>query len=197
MIEALRQYRPIEVESLSEEAAYAALAVELIATELDHDMPRTGRAAQDKLNDELRQSDRRMQAKVAPYDRIYFGHTNSYRPHLYNALIAGYKPTEAQIQACLNGGGYNFIWDEIEELHSEHGDIYEELQRFGYKHRQELSDAYPVSMPFVGAYAVPRVKMLSILMRLYQRGQQYRTEGLGFPWWSDEIDQSEEADSGR
>lgn len=183
MSEAL-QLRPVE--SLTDAAAYALLAIEIIASELERDLPRTGLAANDRSNAELRQLDRDMQAEVAPYNMIYFGHTNSYQPHLYNALLAGYNPTERQIQACLDERGQNFIWDEAGQLHYDHDDVYEILQRYGHKYRgQEISDEYPVSMPYVGAYAVPRSELRNILVILYERGQKYRAEGMGFPWWSD------------
>jgi hypothetical protein len=177
---------PETVQLNAEAEAYADLAVELMAAELDADLPFTGSKPYDESNAYLRQSDRGIRHVAKSHGLIYLGHTNSYFNHFYHALLSGYNPSEKQIQQCLEENGHNFIDDEISQLHSDHPDIYYWMDKYGYG-----AEDQPVHMPFVGAYAIPKQELRDMLGILFMRGQDYRKEGFGFPWWGDDIEDAE------
>jgi hypothetical protein len=153
--------------------------------ELAEDLPLTGHAPTDLAQRRSRESDRAVQQGLEGTNFVYFGHTNSIHNLLYEALLRGYNPTPEQLKAEQENGGHNFLWDEISELHHQHADVHEVLNRFGYGSEEALD--VPL---FVGAYAVPRDVIIGLLTTLYLRGQSYKEEGMGFPWLDDVIVES-------
>jgi hypothetical protein len=146
-----------------------------IEADLQDDTAPTGNTVHDRVNGELREQDREIQHQLEGTGYLYFGHTRKIYSYMYDSLLTGYSPTEAQL-AQEEGG--NFISDEISELYNEHPDIYQRLDEFGYG-----SDKTPLSPAFSGAYVVPESVVKDILGTLYLRGKEYREWGWGFPWW--------------
>ncbi len=168
-----------ETIQLTEEAAqYAEQVFEQMQADLLTELPATGHRAHDEVNAELREKDRTIQKELDGTGFVYFGHTRKIWPYMYNALLGGYNPSEAQLAQEECG---NFLYDEISELYHEHPDIYRRLGEFGY-----LSELAPITPHFVGAYVVPENVVKDILGTLFMRGQEYRDWGWGFPWISDE-----------
>lgn len=170
-----------ETKVTEESLRFADETLGKIKTALDEDLPLTGYAANDRTNATLRQYDREAQAEIEGTGFIYFGHTRKLDTYLYEALIAGYKPTPAQMEGY---DGHDFMWDEISQLPDEHWDIYEIMSSYGYN-----SDKTPKPVSFCGAHMIPETIIKDMLLKLHENGRDYRSHGWGFPYISDEIPQ--------
>lgn len=129
--------------------------------------------ATEKLLKELRNTDRNYQSEYGYDGSLFFGMTRQPYLYIYNAILKGYNPSDAQFKAMESGNGHNFLWDEVTELHSNHPDVSEAL-RF----REATNYA---------AYVVSQEVILDIFGTMFMRGQEYRKWGWGFPWRSDPI----------
>lgn len=182
MSELLSRINP-EVKATEEALRFADETLVRIKTALDEDLPLTGLDANDRTNASLRNYDREIQAEIEGTGFIYFGHTRRLENYLYDALIAGYKPSPAQME---NYEGHDFMWDEVSDLHEEHWEIYEITNKYGYN-----SKLTPTSVGFCGALMLPEDIVKDILVIMHENGRSYREMGWGFPWISDEIPQEE------
>lgn len=131
--------------------------------------------ANEDYYEKLRAEERERQIQLGGESIVYFGTTHDDTKYLYEAMLEGYSPTEAQLKARDEDVG-DHIYDGLMQLFSEHYDIYEVLH--GKREGWTYGERY-----------LPREEFVDVLGVLYMRGQDYRSFGWGFPWISDDIEE--------
>ena len=98
---------------LSEEAREIAVAVLLdVHSEFDNDVPThgiPGLTAPERMLKKLRNTDRNYQSECSGDESVFFGITRQPYPYIYDAIVKGYNPSAAQLEARRLENGNDFL----------------------------------------------------------------------------------------
>lgn len=165
---------------------FSGEAVNVLEELIWRDIEPTGHKPQDESARHLQKFDQSVAAELEGTDLLYIGHTNKARfwGLCYEALVEGYDINSETMASTT----HNFLWDEIAEFYDAHHDLSRQLSLYGYNGKLTATRAQ-----WVGSYVIPKSIVSDVLEKLYERGQGYRLEGMGFPWISDSQPPKKEA----